>query len=96
VITVGVAKGSSPSPAREHAEPNIQDSTNKGRRRPSKHHKIRNGGNITEAMRRLGSWGSELKSGRRRRGCTKNDWFRHLYSDDFDKNKLPTLEPVSL
>ena len=47
-----VAKGLSPSPARENAEPNLQDSTNKGRHRPSKHHKIRKAGNITEATRR--------------------------------------------
>ena len=73
MITVCVAKGLSPSPARENAEPNIQDSTNKGRYRPTKHHKIRKGGNITEATRRLGCWGSELKTGCGRGGRTEND-----------------------
>jgi hypothetical protein len=49
-----VAEGLSPSPTREKVEANIQDSTNKGRCRPSKHHKIRKGGYITEARRRMG------------------------------------------
>ena len=91
-----VAKGLSPSPTRENAEPNIQDSTNKGRRRPTKHHRIRKGGNITEATKRLGWWGSELKSGCGRGGRTKTDRFHRLYSDDVDNNKFLTLEPVSL
>ena len=37
---------------RQNVEPSIQDPTNKGRRRPSKHYKIRKGGQFTEATRR--------------------------------------------
>jgi hypothetical protein len=58
-----VAEVLSPSPSREKVEADIQDSTNKERCRPSKYHIIREGGNIMEARRRLGCWGSELKSG---------------------------------
>jgi len=85
-----------PSPTRHDVEPNIRDSSNKVRRKPSKHHKIRKARHITEETRRLGCWGSELKSGRGRGGRAENDMCSRLYSGDFDNNKLPKLEPVAV
>jgi len=78
-----VAEGLRPSSTRENAEPNIRDSTNTGKPRPSKHHKIREGGGKYYGdNEETEIWGSELKSGCGRRGRRK------------DKKRLPKLKSV--
>ena len=60
MITICVAEGLRPSSSRENVEPNIRDSINKREPRPLNTIKLKGGGDITEATRRLGCWESEL------------------------------------